>query len=346
MIVDAALASGLVPDLLIRQGIRRAIRARLREETCATEEEKRKKLEAYVRMLKASPLAVHTEAANEQHYEVPPAFFDTVLGPALKYSCSYWPPGVETLAQAERSALDLTCERARIENGQTVLDLGCGWGSLSLWIAERYPDSRILAVSNSAAQRAWIEEVATTRGLGNLEVRTGDMREFDPGRRFDRVVSIEMFEHMRNYADLMRRIRSWLNDDGALFVHVFAHREYPYLFEDRGPTDWMARHFFTGGQMPSVDLLAQFQEALELRQQWILDGTHYQRTAAAWLANLDADAPRVREIFSEVYGSEAKRFFAYWRIFFMACEEVWGYRGGQEWVVAHYLFEPRVAAAG
>ncbi|MEO8382231.1 MAG: cyclopropane-fatty-acyl-phospholipid synthase family protein [Acidobacteriota bacterium] len=331
MIVDRFLASNLLPDTVVRWGIRRALSERVAEL-------RRTSPEGYADLLRAGPVAVHTEEANTQHYEVPAEFFRLVLGPRLKYSCAYFPAGVTELADAEEAMLELTCARARIGHGQSILELGCGWGSLSLWMAEHFPHSRIVAVSNSASQKAFIDGQASRRSLRNLEVRTHDMRDFSTNETFDRIVSVEMFEHMRNYEELLRRVASWLAPDGTLFVHVFSHERVPYLFEDRGPSDWMARHFFTGGQMPSRDLLPQFQSDLRLLEQWPLDGTHYERTAQAWLANMDAAAKEVREVFARVYGSSASRFFAYWRVFFMAVAETWGYDRGREWGVSHYRF--------
>ncbi len=340
MNLDRLLESGRVPDFLLRIGIRRAIAERIAAEDPGSPAAREEKVAAYIRMLRDSPLAVHTDDANTQHYEVPTEFFRLVLGPRLKYSCAWWPEGVNTLAQAEEVMLALTCERARLEDGQSILELGCGWGSLSLWMAEKYPNSRITAVSNSATQKEWIDSQARARGFLNLEVLTRDMRELTLERTFERVVSVEMFEHMRNYAELLRRIAGWLVPGGMLFVHIFSHARMPYLFEDKGPSDWMARHFFTGGQMPSDDLLVHFQDDLNLVEHTKFDGTHYQKTGEAWLANMDRSEKSIRPIFAATYGADqATRFFSYWRIFFMSCAEVWGHRGGTEYLVSHYLFQ-------
>ena len=339
--LEKIVDSGLVPEPLLRAGIRAVCAMRLRQERRSVEDEQARH-EALVAELRGSEIAIETAAANVQHYEVPPALFQAVLGPQLKYSSCYWPDGVNTLADAETAMLALTAERAELADGQDVLDLGCGWGAFSLWAAARYPASRFTAVSNSKPQKAFIEAQAAGRGITNLTVRTADVRTLLlAARGYDRVVSIEMFEHMRNYELLLRRISDWLRPEGKLFVHVFAHRHHAYPFEDAGGADWMAREFFTGGIMPSAQLLHHFQDDLQLDAEWHLAGTHYARTAEAWYENLMAKRREVLAILTGTYGAEAARRFQRWRVFFLACAELFGYRGGREWIVAHYRFAPR-----
>jgi cyclopropane-fatty-acyl-phospholipid synthase len=334
---------GLLPDALIRFGIRRQCAARLAEEGRGGPQAEEDRLQQRLAMLRSSPIAVHTAAANEQHYELPPAFFEACLGRRLKYSCAYYPRGDESLDQAEEAMLALYAERAALADGQQILELGCGWGSLTLWMAERYPRARICGVSNSAAQRLHIENQCRRRGLDNVEVITCDVNQLRlPAGKFDRCVSIEMFEHVRNYHSLLERIAGWLSADGKLFVHVFAHRNHLYAFETHGADNWMGRHFFTGGLMPSADTFLWFQRDLAVEQRWLLQGTHYQRTANHWLERQDAQREAVLGILAGVYGAGQARLWAQrWRIFWMACAETFGYAHGSEWVVAHYRFGRR-----
>jgi len=332
---------GVVPDAAIRFGIRRLCAERLREER-----ERVESAAEFAGRMREGPVAPVPEKANEQHYEAPAELFRLALGPRLKYSCCLWEDGVQTLAQAEEAALEETCGRAELADGQRILELGCGWGSLSLWMAEKYSNSRITAVSNSRFQRAFIEERALERGLENLRVVTRDMNELSTEERFDRVVSLEMFEHMRNYDELLRRISGWLEPHGKLFVHIFCHRRHAYAFETTGATEWLGRNFFTGGIMPSVDMFSYFERDMGVSRQWTWSGRHYQLTAEAWLRNMDERKPEILRTLRESYGAaESERVFQRWRIFFMACAELWGYAGGAEWMVGHYLLEPAAAAA-
>ncbi|NUN47533.1 MAG: class I SAM-dependent methyltransferase [Candidatus Brocadiae bacterium] len=335
------VARGLVPDGVVRWKIRSLLRERLTEESAGGESAIADRRRRLVALLDASPVALATAEANAQHYEVPPRFFELVLGPRLKYSCALFEDTTTTLAAAEDAMLELSVKRADLADGQRILDLGCGWGSLSLFLAHRLPAARILGVSNSRDQRTFIETRARERGLTNLEIRTADMNVFDPGDRFDRIVSIEMLEHMRNYREVLRRIASWLAPDGRLFVHVFAHRTLAYPFEVRNAGDWMARHFFTGGMMPSHDLLPSFQNDLACTRSWWVDGLHYARTAEEWLRSLDRNRPEILALFARDLGPSAARLrLAMWRVFFMSCAELWGFAGGTEWGVSHALFAP------
>jgi cyclopropane-fatty-acyl-phospholipid synthase len=300
---------------------------------------------AFADGMRASPVAVAPEAANAQHYEVPARFFELVLGPHLKYSSGWWPRGVSDLATAEESALELTGWRAGVRDGMDILDLGCGWGSFSLWAARRFPRCRVTAMSNSAVQGEHIRRRARELGLANVDVVTADINHFTTGRRFHRVVSVEMLEHVRNWEVLFARVASWLRPEGAFFLHVFAHRELAYRYEDRGSGDWMARHFFTGGVMPADSLPHHFADHLAVRRHWRLDGRHYSRTLEAWLANMDANRAEIMALFGVTYGADARRWFGRWRMFFMACSELFRYRDGAEWGVSHYRLEPSSSAS-
>ena len=336
------IEQGLVPDSVIRTGIRRLLKQRLVEIEAGNAAAAAELSEAFVAGLQQAPVALVPDKANEQHYEVPARFFAEVLGQHRKYSSCWWPDGIHTLDHAEAAALNATCQRAELSDGQDVLELGCGWGSLTLWMAERYPSSRITAVSNSHSQRAHIEAEAARRRLSNVHVITHDMNSFDSGPRFDRIVSVEMFEHMRNWPELFRRASGWLKPHGRFFVHVFVHRTTPYLFVERDASDWMSRHFFSGGMMPSDDLALHFQDHLRLVHRWRWDGTHYERTSNAWLANMDARRATVWPLLEQTYGKEnAQQWWMRWRIFFMSCAELFGYEHGQQWWVSHYLFERR-----
>ncbi len=299
-------------------------------------------LMTYIDELKKMPVAIQQGAANEQHYEVPTSFFEKALGSRLKYSCALWNGDTTTLDQAEVNMLELTCSRAMLENGQDILELGCGWGSLSLFMAERYPDSKIVSISNSRSQKEYIDEQIKRLGLNNLQIQTQDIVDFSIDRQFDRVVSIEMFEHLKNYELVFERVASWLKPHGKFFVHIFTHREYAYHYENKDGNDWLTEHFFTGGMMPSDSLFLYFQKDLNIEKHWQVSGTHYQKTAEAWLLNMDNNREAIMPILSATYGDEQSlKWWVYWRVFFMSCAELWGFRGGQEWIVSHYLFSKR-----
>ncbi len=342
----------LLPDWLIRIGIRRMLAQTLREQDKGSPEAQQAYVMQRVAELKASPIAIATDAANRQHYELPPLFFELALGPHLKYSSGYWPQNIDSLEDSEQAMLDLTIARARLADGQRILELGCGWGSLTLEMARRFPQSQIVGVSNSAPQRQFILARAAQRGLTNIQIITANMIEFQAPGVFDRVVSVEMFEHMRNYETLLGRVASWMKPDALFFVHIFTHARHTYPYEVRDASDWMAEHFFTGGIMPSHDLLLYFQQDVSILEHWAMSGLHYHKTSEAWLQRMDANLAEISELFRQTYGvgasgqplpngqreQETRRWIVRWRVFFMACAELWGFRNGTEWMVSHYLF--------
>jgi cyclopropane-fatty-acyl-phospholipid synthase len=331
---------GLLPDSFIRFGIKRLCSERLVKALSFSDDDMEKEHAAWIEVLKKSPIALVPEKANEQHYEVPPRLFELVLGNKLKYSSGFWPEGVSSLDQSESAMLDLTSERAGLIDGQDILELGCGWGSLTLYMAEHFPKSKITAVSNSNDQRQFIEERCRQLKLVNVRVITADMNDFEAEGLFDRVVSIEMFEHMRNYEKLLGRVNAWLKKEGKLFVHIFSHQKVAYPFEDNDDADWMAREFFSGGQMPSHRLLMSFPGQMKIEKDWRVSGTHYEKTSLAWLQKMDKNKAEVLELFKKTYGeNDAKSWFQRWRIFFMSCEVLFGFGRGSEWGVSHYLFE-------
>ena len=332
---------GIIPDYFIRQGIVRNCENRLKNENVSNTEKVSLKKQIWIEQMKESPIALVPEKANEQHYEVPPAFFENVLGKHLKYSSGYWPDGVNSLDESEESMLELSFERAQLADGDSILELGCGWGSLTCYMASKLPNSKITAVSNSKDQKEHILNRCKNQGLDNIEVITADMNDFETENKYDRVVSIEMFEHMRNYKKLLSKVSSWLNDDGKLFIHIFTHQSVVYPFENQGEADWMAREFFSGGMMPSHDLLLHFQDDLIIDEVWSMLGTHYEKTSLAWVNKMDANKDSIMKIFLKTYGDDAKLWFQRWRIFFMSCEKLFGYNNGSEWGVSHYRFNKR-----
>ncbi len=332
--IDSLLEKNLLPDWLVRIGIRRLLAQRIREETTSYDRA------AYVADLKTRGLAEQTAAANEQHYEVATPFYQHCLGARLKYSGCLYPTGKESLDQAEELMLALYAERAQLADGQHILELGCGWGSLCLYNGARFPKAQITAISNSRTQKEHIDTEARKRGLTNLRIITCDINAFDIApAQFDRVVSVEMFEHLKNYQLLFKNIARWLKPGGLLFTHIFTHHAFSYHFVARDSTDWMSRYFFTGGQMPAHDLFMQFQADLTLVSDWKVNGRHYQQTAEHWLQNMDAHRDEIMPLFRDTYGpDQAVKWWAYWRVFYMSCAELWGYKNGEEWLVSHYLF--------
>lgn len=337
---NALLENGLLPDSVIRIGIRGLLKDKLDEERALEKSEGPERKRQLVEFLKSSPIAVNTKEANEQHYELPTEFFKMVMGKHMKYSCGFWREGVTDFDTSEADMLELTTERAELTDGQAVLELGCGWGSLTLFMAAKYPRSTIVGVSNSATQREHILAEAKARHLRNIRIITADMNDFTIEEKFDRVVSVEMFEHMRNYDKLLNKISGFLKEDGKLFVHIFTHREFAYLYKETDESDWIAKYFFTGGIMPSDDLLLHFQDKFKIEEHWHVNGRHYQKTSEEWLKNMDQHRDQIIPILKDTYGNDQyRKWWVYWRVFFMSCAELWGYDGGNEWIVSHYRFK-------
>ena len=330
---------GLLPYWLIRFGIRKRLNRKLKYESTVAERSQA----TIVKMLSEKPIAEDTDKANEQHYELPPEFFKTVLGSHLKYSSAIWLPQCRSLDQSEVDALELLAQRAQLSDGQKILDLGCGWGSFSLWAAQRFPGSEFVCVSNSKPQGEFIRSTARELGITNLDVRTADMNSFDPKGTFDRIVSVEMFEHMRNYDHLLERISTWLKEDGLMFVHIFTHKDFAYTYNAEDQSEWMAKYFFTGGVMPSHKLLTQFDKHLRVTDSWRISGEHYQKTLEAWLEKFDRNEESIRDIFNQFYGKKnTTKWMWRWRLFFLACSELFGYKRGSEWGVSHYVFKKQL----
>lgn len=333
--IDQLLSKNIVPEFAIRTGIRKLLKDRLKEITPSSSGFD-PEIE-FIKIMDSSPVAIKTQEANEQHYEVPSKFYEYVLGKNLKYSCAYFDAN-ESLSVAEEKMLELTCKRAELKDGQKILELGCGWGSLTLFMAKKYPNAEITAVSNSNTQRKFIMEQAKTRNLKNLNVITCDANDFQTDLKFDRCVSVEMFEHMRNYRSLLKRVSSFLNENGKLFIHIFVHNKYPYTFDVKDESDWMSKYFFSGGIMPSNNLLYHFEDIFKVEEHWQVNGEHYAKTSEAWLKNMKEKKSEILTLFKEHYPKgEHIKWYSYWKIFFMACAELWKFRDGKEWYVSHYL---------
>lgn len=354
MDIDKILAKGIIPDFLLRRAVRRIINKRIKSQNKLDIEARFEYLKQFISELKSQPIAVETESANEQHYELPPEFFEKILGRNLKYSCCFWEDElsykklvkqndlIDRLDRAEDKMLQLSAERAEIKNGQNILELGCGWGSFSFYLARKYEDSRIIAVSNSRDQINYINKLAARNKIDNLRAVKADINNFDTDAKFDRVVSIEMFEHMKNYQKLLAKISKFLNEDARLFVHIFSHKFYPYNYQDSKKTDWMARYFFTGGTMPSQDLLHYFNDHLTIENQWAVSGEHYQKTLESWLKIMDQKKDELYPILESTYGAEnAEKWWNYWRLFFISSAEFFGCSDGNEWFISQYLFQKK-----
>jgi cyclopropane-fatty-acyl-phospholipid synthase len=331
---------GKMPDALVRAGIRKQLKERLEQESSGSGEEQLEKRYQFIERIREQPIAMATQTANEQHYELPQPFFATFMGAHMKYSAGLWGTTGTSLDQSEADMLELTCQRAQLADGISILELGCGWGSLTLWMARTYRQASITAVSNSHSQREYIEAIAQKEGLTNLRVITADMNHFNTDDLFDRVVSVEMFEHMRNWPKLLQRISRWMKPEAKLFIHIFVHRELAYLFRNEGDESWMTKYFFQEGMMPAEQLLHMINQDLRVEHHWRVNGKHYAATQRAWLDKLDQNRDAALAILSDFYPpQEALIRLGRWRIFFMACEELFNWKEGEEWYVTHYLLQ-------
>lgn len=336
---DSLLETNQLPDFILRAGIKKLLKQRLNDERTGDVETQQTAFNSLLNELRTSPIAVNTADANQQHYELPTEFYQYCLGKHMKYSSGYWKTNVTDIDISETDMLELTCQRAELTAGQQVLELGCGWGSLSLYMSSKFPSSTFTVVSNSTTQKAYIDQAARDRGISNLKVITADMNVFEVEEQFDRVVSVEMFEHMRNYKLLLQKVASFLKPDGKLFVHIFTHETLAYKFEVKDETDWMSKYFFTGGIMPSNHLLFYFSDHLNVEKHWVVNGMHYSKTSEAWLKNMDKHKQQIMPLFERTYGKDqAVKWWVYWRLFYLACAELFGYNQGNEWMVCHYLF--------
>ncbi|XP_031487321.1 (S)-coclaurine N-methyltransferase-like [Nymphaea colorata] len=337
-----ALERNLLPDIVIRRLTRLLLSSRLRLGYKPTAEQQLSDLLQFVHSLKQMPIAVETEKPKSQHYELPTSFFKLVLGENMKYSSCYFRNNSDTLEEAERAMLDIYCERADIKDGQTILDIGCGWGSFSVHIAQKYSNCRVTGICNSTTQKEFIEERCRNLKLSNVEIIAADISKFEMDMTFDRIISIEMFEHMKNYQELLKKISKWMNDESLLFIHYFCHKAFTYHFEDKNDDDWITRYFFTGGTMPSANLLLYFQDHVSIVNHWLVNGKHYAQTSEEWLKRMDANAAEIKPIMESTYGKDsATKWTVYWRTFFISVAELFGYNNGDEWMVAHFLFKKK-----
>lgn len=336
----ASLERNLLPDALVRRLTRLLLASRLRSGYKPSAELQLSSLLHFAHSLEEMPIAIKTEDPKSQHYELPTSFFKLVLGKNLKYSCCYFPDKSSTLEDAENAMLEMYCKRAQVEDGHSVLDIGCGWGSLSLYISQKYTNCRITGICNSKTQKAYIEEQCQELQLQNVEIIVADISTLEMEATYDRIFSIEMFEHMKNYKDLLKKISGWMKHDSLLFVHHFCHKAFAYHFEDKSDDDWITRYFFSGGTMPAANLLLYFQEDVSVVDHWLVNGKHYAQTSEEWLKRMDKNLASIKPIMESTYGKDsAVKWTVYWRTFFISVAELFGYNDGEEWMVALFHFK-------